>query len=104
MFVERVNATSIAVSGTSNAAITTITVPESFMPIAGAVYDIQLKAQVPDQTDGTIISITNGTAAGEVMQRVTGDYARARGLGWLRAIRVQFFSDPDHYILVGVRA
>ena len=103
MFVERINAESIAVSGTGNAATTTITLPSSFIPIAGGVYDVQLKAQVPTGTDGTIISITNGTTSGEVMQRVTGDYARARNLGWMRAVRVQFFSDPDHYVLVGVR-
>lgn len=103
MFVERVDATSIAVSGTGNTAITTITVPDTFTPVAGGVYDIRLSAQVPVETDGTIVTISNSTISGEVMQRITGDYARARNLGWLRAIRVQFFADPDHFMLVGVR-
>lgn len=104
MYVEKITAESIAVSGTGSAATTTITVPETAEFAPGCVYDILITAQVPAGTDGTIVSISNGTVTGEVMQGFTGNYARARALGWRKVIRVQFFGDPDHFNLLGVRA
>ena len=103
-YVQRVTADSIAVSGTGSAATTTITVPASFTPVAGGIYDILLSAQVPAGTDRTIISITNGTIEGELFKRFIGDYARASCLGCRQVIRVQFFDDPAHYNLLGVRS
>lgn len=104
MYVQRVTAESIAVSGTGNTAVTTITVPESTEFAAGCTYDILISAQVPNATDGAIIAITNGTVTGQIMQGFTGNYARARALGWRKIIRVQFFADPDHFNLLGVRS
>lgn len=104
MYVQRVTAESIAVSGTGNTAETTITVPENAEFAAGCTYDILISAQVPSATDGTIVAITNGTITGQIMQGFTGNYARARGLGWRKVIRVQFFADPDHFNLLGVRS
>lgn len=103
MFIQRVTAESIAVSGTGNVATTTITVPETFTPVAGAVYDILISAQVPVATDGTIIAISNGTDTWELFQSMTGNYARSRQLGWRKVIRVVFFDDPAHFNFVAVR-
>ena len=103
-YVQRVTADSIAVSGTGSTATTTITVPASFTPVAGGIYDILLTAQVPAGTDRTIVNITNGTVEGAVFKRFIGDYARARCLGCRQVIRVQFFDDPEHYNLLGVRS
>lgn len=104
MYVQRITAESIAVSGTGSAAVTTITVPADTVFAAGCMYDILLSAQVPSETDGTIVAISNGTVSGEIMQGFTGNYARARALGWRKVIRVQFFADPDHFNLMGVRS
>lgn len=103
MYVQRVTAESITVSGTGATAETTITVPATFTPVAGGIYDVLISAQVPAGTDGTILSITNGTIEGNVYQRYNGNYARCRALGWRKVIRVQFLDDPAHYNLLGVR-
>jgi len=103
MYIQRVSAESIAVSGTGSTAMTTITVPETYTPVAGGIYDVLINAQVPDQTDGTILTITNGTVTGSVYQRMSGNYARSRALGWRKVLRVQFLDDPAHYNLLMVR-
>ena len=103
MYIQRVSAESIAVSGTGSTATTTITVPETFTPAAGGIYDVLINTQVPALTDGTILSITNGTVAGSVYQRMSGNYARSRALGWRKVLRVQFLDDPAHYNLLAVR-
>lgn len=103
MYIQRVSAESIAVSGTGSTAMTTITVPETFTPVAGGIYDVLINAQVPDQTDGTILAITNGTVTGSMYQRMSGNYARSRALGWRKVLRVQFLDDPAHYNLLMIR-
>ena len=103
MFVQRVTADSIAVSGTGSTAETTITVPTSVTFAAGVIYDILLSAQVPAGTDGTIVTITNGTDEASLYQFGFGNYARARNLGSRKILRVQFFDDPAHFNLVCVR-
>jgi len=103
MYVQRVTAESIAVSGTGSTAETTITVPATFTPASGGIYDVLVSAQVPAGTDGTILVISNGTEEGNVLQRWNGNYARCRELGWRKVIRVQFLDDPAHYNLLGVR-
>lgn len=103
MYVQRLSAESIAVTGTGNTAETTITVSSDFTPVAGGIYDILISAQVPTGTDGTILTITNGTDVGSVYQRMNGNYARCRALGWRKIIRVQYLEDPAHYNLLGVR-
>lgn len=103
MYVQRLSAENITVTGTGNTAETTITVSADFTPVAGGIYDILISAQVPAGTDGTILTITNGTDVGSVYQRITGNYARCRALGWRKIIRVQYLEDPAHYNLLGVR-
>ena len=92
MYIQRVTAQTIAVTGTGTTAETTITVPTTFTPAAGCIYDILISAQVP-----------NGTIDAAVYKRSNGDYARCRGLGWRKVIRVQFFDDPEHFNLLMVR-
>lgn len=103
MYIQRVTAESIAVSGTGNTAETTITVPDTFEPVPGGIYDILISAQVPAATDGTILTITNGTDEASVYQRMNGNYARCRALGWRKVVRVQYLDDPAHYNLLAVR-
>jgi len=103
MYIQRVSAESIAVSGTGNTAITTITLPSTFTPVAGVIYDVLISAQVPSETDGTIVAITNGTVTGNLYQPATGNYARSRALGWRKVLRVVFLDDPAHFNLLAVR-
>ena len=103
MYVQRITATAIAVTGADAAAVTTITVPATVTFVAGGIYDILLRTQMPANTDGTIINITNGTQAGSIMQRCTANYARSRALCWRQVLRVQYFDDPIHFVLLGVR-
>lgn len=103
MYLQRITAESIAVAGTGSTAETTITVPVTTEFAAGAVYDILLSAQVPAGTDGTIVTITNGTTEASIYQQVSGNYARARCLGCRKVIRVRFFDDPAHFNLLAVR-
>ena len=103
MYYQRVTAESITVSGTGSTAETTITLPATFTPAAGCMYDILISAQVPAGTDGTILVLTNGTIEGNVYQVKNGNYARCRALGWRKVLRVQFLDDPAHYNLLGVR-
>lgn len=103
MYIQRITAQSIAVAGEGSTAVTTITVPTTVSFAAGCIYDILISTQVPAETDGTIINITNGTTTGSLMQCKVGNYARARALGWRKIIRVQFFDDPAHFNLLAVR-
>ena len=103
MYIQRITAESIAVAGTGNTATTTITVPATFVPADGAVYDILLRTQVPEGTQRTIVAITNGTDSGNILQARTGNYARASGLGWRQVLRVQYFADPAHYVMLNIR-
>lgn len=99
MYIQRVTAESIAVSGAGADASTAITLPTTFTPAVGAVYDILLKTQIPEGTDGTYITI----GGDPLLERTTGDYARSRKLGWRKVLRVQYFGDPAHYILLAVK-
>lgn len=103
MYIPRVNVTNIAVSGEGNTAVTTLTIPGTFTPVPGTVCDIVLSAQVPVATSGTILSITNGTVTGTLYQVYGGNYARARELETVKALRVHFLNDPAHFNLLSIR-
>lgn len=103
MYVPRVIAQSIAVSGTGATAETTITVTSDATFEPGCIYDIELSAQIPAATAGTIITVTNGTDSMSVYQVRNGNYARARDLESVKSFRVQFFADPNHFNLINVR-
>lgn len=103
MITQRITAESITVTGTGNAAETTITVPSTVTFEAGCTYDILITAQVPVATDGTILTISNGTVSASVYQMFTGNYARLRNLGSRKVIRVAYLNDPEHFNLIAVR-
>ena len=90
-----IRATSLAVAG----GVTTITIPASVEIVPGTVYNIILSAPIPSGTDGTQISVTNGTVTGTVMKR-NGNYARAYPLTSRSVLNVQFFNDPAHFQLL----
>lgn len=103
MYIQRTTATLAVVTGTGNTAVTTLTVPAGTTFAPGGVYDVLIKTQVPANTDGTILNISNGAQAGSVMQRCNGNYARCRALGWRKVLRVQWLSDPNHFVLLAIR-
>ena len=74
MFIPRVTAETITVSGTGADASTAITLPSTFTPATGGIYDILLKTQIPEGTNGTYITI----AGDPLMERMTGDYGKNR--------------------------
>ena len=81
---------------------TTITLPATAEIEAGNVYDILLATVIPAGTDGTNISITNGTQTGAVMRR-NGNYYRPIPLTSRTILRVQFFDDPAHFQLIAIK-
>lgn len=96
-YYPRIRATSVAVSG----GITTITVPETPTISVGDVVDILLATAIPDGTDGTQISITNGTVTGNLMNG-NGNYLRLYPVTSRTVLRVQYLSDPAHFQIIDV--
>lgn len=96
-YYPRIRATSVAVSG----GITTITVPETPTISVGDVVDILLATAIPDGTDGTQISITNGTVTGNLMNG-NGNYLRLYPVTSRTILRVQYLADPAHFQIIDV--
>ena len=82
--------------------VTTITVPSTVEIVPGGVYNILLATPIPEGTDGTQISVTNGTVTGTVMKS-NGNYARANPLTSRSVLLVQFFDDPAHFQILRPR-
>ena len=93
----KIKATTVAVA----AGVTTITIPATPEFIVGGIYDIVLATTIPTGTDGTQITITNGTITGNVM-RCNGDYFRPLPLRSRTVLRVQYFDDPDNFQIITV--
>lgn len=89
-----------AVATTSGA--TTITVPSTQDFSVGNVYNILLSTPIPSDTDGTTLTITNGTISGNVMRR-NGNYFRPLPLKSRTVLTVQYFDDPIHFQIIKVR-
>lgn len=96
-YVPGLRATGIAVA----AGVTTVTVGATPEIIDGGVYDIVLSTAIPDGTDGTQLSITNGTVTGNVMNG-NGNYFRPLPLRSRTVLRVQFLADPAHFQILSV--
>ena len=64
--IQQVVPTSITISDTT----ATITLPTDFKPLNGQIYDIPLSVSIPDGTNGAIITITNGTISGNLLNRL----------------------------------
>lgn len=81
---------------------TTITLPATFEPVAGGIYDIPLSAAIPDGTNGNIIAITNGTVTGNLLNRL-GSNVRMGTLNAQWVLRVMYLEDPEHWNLISRR-
>lgn len=103
MYIQRVTAEGITVAGSGSTAVTNIGLPATFTPAAGCIYDILLRTQIPNGTEGTILVLNNDTTNYNVLQRCNGNYIRVRQLTCRKVLRVQFFDDPDHFNLLTVR-
>ncbi len=97
-FPKKIRATSVATAGGT----TTITLPATPAIIAGDVIDILLSTAIPDGTDGTILSVTNGTVTGNIMI-CNGNYFRPLPLRSRTVLRVQYLDDPAHFQLISVK-
>lgn len=97
VFIPRYRAQSIAVA----TGVTTITLPTTAEITAGDVFDILLSTAIPDGTDGTQVSITNGTVTGNLMNG-NGNYLRPLPLTSRTVLRVQYLADPAHFQILGV--
>lgn len=84
------------------AGTTTITLPATTEINPGDVIDILVAVPIPDGTNGTILSVTNGTITGSV-NIFNGNYFRPRPILSRTVFRVQYFSDPEHFQLLAIR-
>lgn len=93
----RTRASSVAVAS----GVTTITVPASVEITSGTIYEILLATPIPTGTDGTQVSITNGTSTAAVM-KCNGNYFRPLPLRSRTVLHVQYLDDPAHFQLIRV--
>lgn len=93
-----IRATSIEVA----TGVTTVTIPTTPEIVSGGVYNILFATAIPDGTDGTQLSITNGTVTENVMQG-NGNYFRPLPLRSRTIMTVQYFDDPAHFQIIKVR-
>lgn len=97
-YPRKVRAESVAVAtGT-----TTITLPSTTEINGGDVLNIGLYTAIPVGTNGTPISITNGTVTGDLLVE-NGNYFRPKPLLARTILQVQFFSDPVHFVLINAK-
>ena len=80
---------------------TTITLPATPEISPGDVIDVLLATAIPAGTDGTQISITNGTVTGSLMNG-NGNYLRLDPLTSRTVLRVQYLGDPAHFQVIGI--
>lgn len=97
-FPRLIRATTVATA----AGATTITIPATAEIQPGDVIDIGLFTAIPDGTDGSTITITNGTVTGFVMKG-NGNYFRPLPLRSRTILRVQYLDDPAHFQYLGIR-
>lgn len=95
--IPNIRATTVAVA----AGVTTITLPATPEINSGDVINILLATSIPDGTDGTQISITNGTVTGNLMNG-NGNYLRPYPLTSRTVIQCQFLSDPNHFQIINI--
>ena len=95
--IPRYRATTVAVAG----GVTTITLPATATIESGQIIDVLLATAIPDGTDGTQITITNGTVTGDLMNG-NGNYLRPYPLTSRTVIRCQWLTDPDHFQIIQI--
>lgn len=95
--VTRFRATSVTVA----AGVTTITIPASPVINPGDVIEVLLATPIPAGTDGTQITITNGTITGDLMNG-NGNYFRPNPLTSRTVFLVQYLDDPEHFQILKI--
>lgn len=95
--IPKIRATTVAVAG----GITTVTLPAAPEFNAGDVIDILLATAIPDGTDGTQVTVTNGTVTGNLMNG-NGNYLRGVPIKSRTVLRVQYLADPAHFQIINV--
>ena len=95
--VTRFRATSVAVA----TGVTTITIPASPVINPGDVIEVLLATPIPAGTDGTQITITNGTITGDLMNG-NGNYFRPNPLTSRTVFLVQYLDDPEHFQILKI--
>ena len=91
-----------AESVTVAAGETTITLPATAEINAGDIIDILIASPIPDGTNGSTLTVTNGTITGDIYM-CNGNYFRPRPLLSRTIFRVQYFDDPEHFQLITVK-
>lgn len=95
--IPQIRASSVAVAtGT-----TTVTLPATPVINPGDVVDILLATAIPEGTDGTQISITNGTVTG-TLYNGNGNYLKFYPLMSRMVLRVQYLGDPSHFQILHI--
>lgn len=84
------------------AGVATVTLPATFEPVQGGIYDVPLSVAIPDGTNGAEIVITNGTTTGSLLNRL-GSNVRMGTLNAQWILRIMFLEDPDHWNLISRR-
>ena len=80
---------------------TTITISATPEINAGDVFEVLLATPIPDGTDGTQVTITNGTVTGDLMNG-NGNYYRPTPLTSRTIFLVQFLDDPSHFQILKI--
>lgn len=96
--IQSVVPTTLTMAGTT----LTVTLPATFVPMNGGIYDIPLSVAIPDGTNGAVITITNGTVSGDLLNRL-GSNVRMGTLSAGITLRVMYLEDPSHWNLISVR-
>lgn len=95
--ITRFRASTITVS----AGVTSITIPSSPAINSGDVIEVLLASPIPEGTDGTQITISNGTVTGNLMNG-NGNYFRPMPLTSRTIFLVQYLSDPAHFQILKI--
>lgn len=98
IYPKRYRATAV----TTAAGATTVTIPASPEINPGDIIDVQLYTAIPDGTDGTTLTVTNGTQTGFVMA-CNGNYYRPLPLRSRTILRLQWLDDPAHWQFIAIR-
>lgn len=97
-YPKKYRASSVAVTG----GVTTITLPSTAEINPGDVINLLVAVPIPDGTNGSTVSVTNGTVTGSI-NVCNGNYFRPRPILSRTVFQVQYFSDPAHFQLIAVK-
>lgn len=95
--IPRIRASSVTVASGE----TTITLPATPTISAGEVFDILLATTIPEGTNGSVITITNGTVSVNLLNG-NGNYLRLCPITCRTVLRIQYLADPAHFQIINV--